>query len=60
MHFIDTDWTRAEVYRLEAIGEGMRLAVPLVIESDFTSIVVDPGAEAWRDATGNLIIDVRR
>jgi N-methylhydantoinase A len=52
------DWMQADVYRLEAIPEGRTLLGPIVIESDFTSIVVDPGATAWRDKAGNLVIDV--
>ena len=58
VRFLGTDWIEADVYRLESIREGMLLTGPLVIESDFTSIVVDPGARAWRDAIGNLVIDV--
>ncbi len=58
VRFLGTDWIEAAVYRLESIREGMLLTGPLVIESDFTSIVVDPGARAWRDAIGNLVIDV--
>lgn len=58
VRFIGTDWVQAEVYRLESIVEEHVLSGPVMIESDFTSIVVDPGAVAWRDTAGNLIIDV--
>ena len=60
VHFLDTGWVETDVYRLESIRQGMQLTGPLMIESDFTSIVVDPDARAWRDAIGNLIIDVDR
>ena len=52
------DRCEADVYRLEAIPEGARIVGPAIVESDFTSIVLDPGAAAWRDAAGNLVIDV--
>ncbi len=59
VHFLGTGWITAQVWRLEAIAEGMELNGPAIVESDFTSIVIDPGARAWRDGVGNLIIDVR-
>ncbi|WP_448956255.1 hydantoinase/oxoprolinase family protein [Labrys neptuniae] len=59
VHFLGTGWVEAQVWRLEAIAEGMELSGPAIVESDFTSIVIDPGARAWRDGAGNLIIDVR-
>ena len=58
VRFIDGDWMEADVYRLEAISQGLVLSGPIVVESDFTSIVVDSGATAWRDGAGNLNIDV--
>lgn len=58
VRFLGTEWIKSEVYRLEALDEGAVLHGPLVVESDFTSIVVDPGATARRDASGNLVIDV--
>jgi N-methylhydantoinase A len=45
-----------EVWRLESIPEGVAIAGPAIIESDFTSIVLDPGARAHRDGSGNLVI----
>lgn len=47
-----------EVYRFEAIPAGMEIAGPAIVESSFTSIVIDPGAVAKRDALGTLVIDV--
>jgi len=31
---------------------------PAIIESDFTSIVIEPSSNAVRDTMGNLVIDV--
>ena len=58
IHFLDAGWVDAKVYRFESVSEGMTLTGPLVVESDFTSIVVDPGATASRDRLGNLVITV--
>ena len=47
-----------DVFRFEAIPEGVTIAGPAIVESSFTSIVIDPGASARRDALGTLVIDV--
>jgi N-methylhydantoinase A len=58
VRFVGTDWLEAQIYRLESVGKQMQIAGPAIVESDFTSIVIDPGATAWRDEYGNLVIDV--
>jgi N-methylhydantoinase A len=58
VRFLGTDWIDADVWRLESIPEGQELVGPAIVESDFTSIVIDPGAKAWRDTSGNLVIEV--
>jgi N-methylhydantoinase A len=35
-----------------------RIAGPAVIEDDWSTIVVNPGAAAWADAHGHIHIDV--
>jgi N-methylhydantoinase A len=57
VRFAGRDWITAEVYRLEAIPEGQILVGPMIVESDFTSVVLDLGTTAWRDGLGNLLID---
>ena len=47
-----------DVHRFEAIPVGAEIAGPAIVESSFTSIVIDPGASARRDALGTLVIDV--
>jgi N-methylhydantoinase A len=47
-----------DVYRFEAIPPGAEIAGPAIVESSFTSIVLDPGAVARRDELGTLVIDV--
>ena len=58
VRFLDAGWVDADVYRFGSIPEGLTLKGPLVVESDFTSIVVDPGVTAHRDGSGNLVITV--
>jgi N-methylhydantoinase A len=58
VRFLGADWVDADVWRLESIRKGQDLVGPAIVESDFTSIVIDPGAKAWRDTAGNLVIEV--
>ncbi len=58
VHFLGTGWIESDVWRLESIPEGQTVDGPAIVESDFTSIVIDPGAQAWRDVAGNLVIHV--
>ncbi len=58
VRFLGADWIDADVWRLEAIPEDQDVIGPAIVESDFTSIVIDPGAKARRDAYGNLVIEV--
>jgi N-methylhydantoinase A len=58
VRFLCSDFVDAPVYRFEAIKEGAIIDGPAMIESDFTSVVIDPGATARRDELGNLVIDL--
>lgn len=58
VRFLGSDFIETPVYRFEAIAEGARIEGPAMIESDFTSVVIDPGSTARRDALGNLVIDL--
>ena len=58
VRFLGSDFVDAPVYRFEAIKGGSTIKGPAMIESDFTSVVIDPGATARRDALGNLVIDL--
>jgi N-methylhydantoinase A len=52
----------ATVWRLEALEPGAQVSGPGIVESSFTTIVLDPGAGAERRASGSLVIvpDVER
>lgn len=59
VYFTATGWVDAEVHRFETLPIDAEIEGPAIVESGFTSVVVDPGASARRDATGTLIINVR-
>jgi N-methylhydantoinase A len=56
--FAGVGWLEAPVHRFEALPGGIAIAGPAIVESGFTSIVLDPGAVARRDRLGTLVIDV--
>jgi N-methylhydantoinase A len=46
----------AAILRLEAMAPGAQFAGPAIVESSFTTIVLNPGASAERTASGSLAI----
>jgi N-methylhydantoinase A len=46
----------AAILRLEAMAPGAQFAGPAIVESSFTTIVLNPGARAERTASGSLAI----
>ena len=56
VYFADGGWVEAAVRRFEEVGGD--LAGPAIVESSFTTVVVDPGAVASRTAAGSLSITV--
>lgn len=60
VYFAGIGWTDAAVHRFEALTEADAVVGPAIVESDFTSIVIDPGITARRDATGTLVVDLRK
>jgi len=55
--FAKEGWTESAIYHLEALAVDEVHAGPAIVESDFTSVVVDPGASFRRAASGSLIIN---
>ena len=47
----------AAVRRFEAMEVGEKIVGPAIVESPFTTVVIDPGATAERRASGSLSID---
>jgi N-methylhydantoinase A len=57
-YFGPTGWSDVEVYRFEGLATGEEVAGPAIVESAFTTIVIDPGATGVRRASGSLSIEV--
>ncbi len=57
VYFAETGHVDATVRRFEAMKVGETLAGPAIIESPFTTVVVNPGATAERRASGSVSID---
>lgn len=56
VYFEDVGWTDAGVFRFETMEPDAKVAGPAVIESSFTTVVVDPGTQAMRTRDGGLRI----
>jgi N-methylhydantoinase A len=56
VYFPGVGSTQAVVRRFEAMRVGETLAGPAIIESPFTTVVIDPGATAERRASGSISI----
>jgi N-methylhydantoinase A len=54
--FQDGDWHDAAVVPFEAMTEGDAVDGPAIVESAFTTLVVDPGTRVHRTASGSLLI----
>lgn len=59
-YFPGHGYADAAVRRFEAMAPGERLAGPAIVESSFTTVVINPGATAERRASGSLSIDPGR
>ena len=57
-YFPEVGLVDAHVHRLQAMAGGERVDGPAIVESSFTTVVIDPGASVVRPAGGNLIVDV--
>ena len=56
VYFAETGYVDATVRRFEAMKTGETLPGPAIIESPFTTVVVNPGATAERRASGSVSI----
>jgi N-methylhydantoinase A len=57
-YFGPNGWSDVDVYRFEGLKTGEAVAGPAIIESAFTTIVLDPGATGVRRTSGSLSIEV--
>ncbi|MFZ5674774.1 MAG: hydantoinase/oxoprolinase family protein [Pseudomonadota bacterium] len=58
VYFKETGWVKAKVASIDALDGDAAIAGPAILESGFTSIVIDPGATVARDGSGTLVIDI--
>jgi N-methylhydantoinase A len=56
VYFANDGWLSAAVRRFESMTPGETLIGPAIIESPFTSVVLNPGAVAERRPSGSLSI----
>jgi N-methylhydantoinase A len=55
-YFSGAGAVEAAIWRLEAMRPGTLVEGPAIVESSFTTIVLNPGASAERSASGSLVI----
>jgi N-methylhydantoinase A len=55
-YFPGAGWVEAKVVRFEGLAAGLRVEGPAIVESSFTTVVIDPGAVATRTAQGGLLV----
>lgn len=58
VYFKDTGWVKAKVASIDALAGDTVIEGPAILESGFTSIVIDPGATVVCDPSGTLVIDI--
>ena len=56
VYFSDSGLVEARVVHFDGMGPGEIVEGPAIIESSFTTVVIDPGAEAERRPSGSLLI----
>jgi N-methylhydantoinase A len=56
VYFAGVGKVSAAILRLEAMAPGAQFAGPAIVESSFTTIVLNPGASAERTASGSLAV----
>lgn len=56
VYFTGHGFVNAAVHRFEGIDPGEKIHGPAIIESSFTTVVLNPGAQAQRRASGSLSI----
>ena len=60
IYFRDTGWIDVPVVEFDAVADGATLVGPAILESGFTSIIVESGDLVTRDASGMIVIENSR
>ena len=53
-------WRRLKVIAREALETGQELVGPIVVEDASSTLLIPDGARARRDASGNIVVDLKR
>ncbi|SNB72327.1 N-methylhydantoinase A [Arboricoccus pini] len=56
VYFSSTGWSDVPVARFEAMPPGLKVTGPAIVESSFTTVVIDPGTVAERTSGGGLYV----
>jgi N-methylhydantoinase A len=56
VYFVDVGWIEAPIYEFQDLKVDKKIKGPAIVESPFTSIVVEPGATFLRTASSNLVL----
>jgi N-methylhydantoinase A len=56
MFFRETGAIKAPAFRLEHMEEDIDIPGPAIIDSNFTTVVINPGARARKNAGGHLVV----
>ncbi|GLQ06801.1 hydantoinase/oxoprolinase family protein [Sneathiella chinensis] len=57
--YFDGQWHETVIYNREALPAGAEFDGPAIIEQFDSTFVIDPGARAWVDEIGNIVVDVQ-
>jgi N-methylhydantoinase A len=57
-YFPAEGFVNSDVYAFGTLAEGQKMLGPAIIESDLTTVVLNPGAVAEKTASGSLVIDL--
>ena len=57
-YFTSAGWTDTPVYRLETLPSGQPVSGPAMIESSYTTVVVDAGTVARRTEAGAICVEI--
>ena len=58
IYFEENGWQNVNVFNFENIETNTKIYGPSIIDSSFTTIVVDPNTYAFKDEKGSLIIKI--
>ncbi|MEO1019989.1 MAG: hypothetical protein AAFY56_20215, partial [Pseudomonadota bacterium] len=57
VYFGGQGWMAAKTKDFAGMRTGEDLDGPMIVESPFTSVVIEPGARCYRSRCGSLVID---